>query len=149
MEAKRRVTVEELFIAVLSDPDFKSTMSLSFMKHMELLLKVIEKEQYSLIRYSVQVFTSEDMARDLILNQEVFDRTLCLLELFMALSAYQEREQDISAKTYDAIWNASINFKYLFGKPANAEIAVNQTDTIPRFVRAFARGYKYNAVVPI
>jgi len=44
MEAKRRVTVEELFIAVLSDPDFKSTMSLSFMKHMELLLKVIEKE---------------------------------------------------------------------------------------------------------
>ena len=67
----------------------------------------------------------------------------------MALSAFQERSGDISAKTYDAIWNASINFKYLFGKPANAEIAVNQTDTIPRFVRAFARGYKYNAVEPI
>ena len=68
MSPKRRIRVEELFIAVLSDPDFKSRMSLSFMKHMELLLKTIEKEQYSLIRYSVQVFTSEDMARDLILN---------------------------------------------------------------------------------
>ena len=68
----------------------------------------------------------------------------------MALSAYQEQHNgDINPYTYDAIWNASINFKYLFGKSPNAEIAANQTDTIPRLVRAFARGYKYNAVEPI
>ena len=67
----------------------------------------------------------------------------------MALSAYQERKGgEIEPPTYDAIWNASINFKYLFGKPSNAELAVNQTDGIPRLVRAFARGYKYNPVEP-
>jgi hypothetical protein len=134
-------------MSVLSDPAFKDTMALKFLDHTELLLKTIDTD-YSLIRYSVQVFTSESTARGLILNPKTFNRALNLLEMFIARSAFEESSSDIDKATYDVLWNLSINFKYLLSKPLNAQIAVCETELIPKLASACARMWRYNSVEP-
>jgi hypothetical protein len=77
-------------MAVLSDPDFKSVMTTSFSNHIELLLKTMQSDSYNLIRYSVQVFTSEDMARSIIQDQVGFDRHFSIMEMYMAKVSHDD-----------------------------------------------------------
>jgi hypothetical protein len=53
MDNRNRTLLEELFMAVLSDTLFKDIMAEKFLDHTELLLKTIDNDEYSLIRYSV------------------------------------------------------------------------------------------------
>jgi hypothetical protein len=59
-------------------------------------------------------------ARGLIMNSTRFNRSLHLLELFLAKIAHEEETGKITKPTYDILWNISINFKYLLSKPLNA-----------------------------
>jgi hypothetical protein len=78
-------------MATLSDPGFKMDMTISFMKHMEVLCRFLHKSGYNLLRYAVQIFTSEEYARTLILHPTLWERSLRVQELFYAQADYQER----------------------------------------------------------